>query len=535
MRDIFKGKVYPFLHPDQIEPVPQMEAGSIPTFFLIPYPPPHSLSIWADIITKKKSMPQDALEWWFGPGHLEDVEPVLEKIFAQLADNGIIYLRNKIWYLNTGDQLPAIIHKLKTKQLLITPEGRVKKYVNFFENKHQWAISSNTKSRFTSWFIKSALIVHELDKFRSSLPLHTLLAPEGKNMKAVTGALVIGSRLFGTLPFRELLVLDNEESLSNSDNNDAARFSLTSRLGRYRCATLPPELAEKRFAPFANKVWNASRFVAMHTEKGEEEAVGFHRGSAIDRWFAHLLASKIDEINDLLEQFRVNEALALTHRTFQREFCNWYLELIRPDLDNASTRAMLRFSLLELLKLLYPFLPALSQNIHSLLFQYATPLASQNFPTFDSNMIFPRQFAQVELLKKLIQHTRKAKEETGITRGAVFFVTLYSKSKKERKMLAGLLPYFNTLTGSEETTLSDILPQTPSTIQGEYLNWRIMFTFESDEAQLLVYDRLKKEREAVSQKIKQLETTAPSNKNKQLLQELFKRKENLDKRINDLS
>jgi valyl-tRNA synthetase len=535
VRDIFKGKVYPFLHLDQSESAPQMEAGSIPTFFLIPSPPPQNLSIWADIITKRKSRPQDSLSWWPGLGHFEDVEQVLEKIFAKLTDKGIIYLRNNIWYLKTGDQLPVIAHRLKTKQFMITPEGRLKKYVNFFESRHQWAISSHTKSRFTSWFIKSALIVEELDKFRSALPLHTLLAPEGKNMKAITGALVIGLQLFGDLPFRELLVLDNEESLSNSDSNDAVRFSITSRLGRYRSAALPPELAEKRFVPFANKVWNASRFVAMHTERGEEETVRFHRGSAIDRWFAHLLASKIDEINDLLEQCRVNEALALTHRTFQQEFCNWYLELVRPDLDKASTRAMLRFALLELLKLLFPFLPALSKNIHTILFQEATPLASQNFPTFDSNMIFPRQFAQVELLKKLIQHTRKTKEETGITWETVFFVTLYSKSKKERKMIAGLLPYFNTLTGSEETTLNDILPPETSTIQGEYLNWRIIFTLKSDEARLLVFDRLKKEREAVSQKIEQLETTTPSNKSKQHLQELFKRKENLDRRINDLS
>ncbi len=592
MCDIFEGKVYPFLQQDQIEPGAQIKTGSIPTFFLLPSISPlaktgnyarHCLAIFIDIIVRRKAMQQNTISWWPGNGHqrivLDGLQrtskygEALDNIFLKLAEDGNIYTKENVWLLKVEDQLPMIADKIKTKQYIITPEKKRSNYIFFFESNHQWNISENgnigfslpvhvcpncnhqklstleqsncescdtpifrkNSPKFSLWFAHSALILDVIEKYHKESSFRTLMTNDGEGMKAIAGTLILGIHLIGDVPFREMVVIENECRSDDYKSTDITRLSLSSVPGHYRCGTLPLEEATQKFTGFANKLWNAAKFVFTHTENNGEQQMDFDSGSVIDCWFTHLLTSTVEELNDLMEQFRINEAIILARKMFQNEFCKWYLELIKPELAKASTRATLRFSFQEILKLLNPFLPTICHRINKLLYQSSGPISSHAYPTFNGNMIFPRQYARVELLKKLIKGTRKTREEMGIKPGVGFFVTLYSKSKKERDMIAQLIPSFNKLTGSSKTIVTDQLPKGAKAAKCEYLNWNILLTFGSDSQRLQIQHQLKHQLSHISQTIEKLESRAPSKKTKQTIQELFKRKERLGKLVHDIS
>lgn len=555
MLDNFKGKVYPFLHSDHMEPTYHQSVGSYPALFLFPVPfladayqgiRTTGLEIFADIICRRKLMQGHSLNWWpetQSPENLgnhanktNEYENILGNMFQELLNRQLLYNRDGTWILRVEEQQKLALDKIKNRHFLIIPEKTRASFRRFFERPHFWAVSSGGQSsRYSSWFITSALLLNAIGDSGNKSSFQTLLMIDGLGMKALSGMILLGLQLLGDIPVREIVSLKSSQRAETFHFSDCERFGLSANPGHYRCDTPPMGHCKRLIEPFANKLWNAARFVAIHTEPGEEENVDFTDGNPIDLWFAHLLTNHIERINDLMEQYRVNEALILTRNLFQKDFANWYLQMIKPWLDNSSTRAFLRFFLKEFLLLLHPFLPALCRNIGKRLFNESTIGDNVEYPSFDSNMIFPEKFSRVELLRELIRYTRRLREEIGIGPALEFAVTLYSKSKNERDMLVGLIPSFNQMTGSREAVVAGEFTPGHSMIQGRHANWKLLFTFASAAETTRIRKRLEQELAHISDKIDKLENRAFSPTTKKSLQELFKRKERINTLIDDIS
>ena len=197
---------------------------------------------------------------------------------------------------------------------------------------------------------------------------------------------MMGMHFMGEVPFKKVylhaMVRDEKgEKMSKSKGNvidplelidaygaDALRFTLAAMAAQGRDI----KLAKARVAGyrnFATKLWNAARFVEFN---GAARVAGFDPKSAketLNRWIAHETAKAAGEITEAVTDYRFNDAAAAAYRFVWNVYCDWYVELSKPVLtgpDGAAkdeTRAMAAWALDEILKLLHPFMPFITEEL----------------------------------------------------------------------------------------------------------------------------------------------------------------------------
>jgi valyl-tRNA synthetase len=202
----------------------------------------------------------------------------------------------------------------------------------------------------------------------------------------VARMIMMGLKFMGDVPFRDVylhaLVRDAEgQKMSKSKGNvidplgimdqygtDALRFTLTAMASPGRDVKLSEQRIEG-YRNFANKLWNASRFVLMNVEGRSTDAGPAHRSLA-DRWITTRLNHTIDVVTRDLTDYRFDEAANHLYRFVWHEFCDWYIELAKPRLgpdaperEAAATRATMVATLETILRLMHPFMPFITEEI----------------------------------------------------------------------------------------------------------------------------------------------------------------------------
>ena len=156
-------------------------------------------------------------------------------------------------------------------------------------------------------------------------------------------------------------------SVMDQYGTDALRFTLASMASPSRDIKLAEERIEG-YRNFGNKIWNAARFILMNLD-GPRERVQPKDRSFPDRWILSRLNSSILQVNDSLQQYRFDQASYQMYQFIWHEYCDWYLELIKPTLQQKDslearrTRQTLIESFETLLRLLHPFMPFISEEI----------------------------------------------------------------------------------------------------------------------------------------------------------------------------
>ncbi|MFL6792960.1 MAG: valine--tRNA ligase [Bradyrhizobium sp.] len=149
---------------------------------------------------------------------------------------------------------------------------------------------------------------------------------------------------------------------------DALRFALARGAAHSHDIKLSPQLVETN-RNFATKFWNACRFAEMN---GCAEPVGFDPAQAretLNRWIAHESSRVTREVTEAIEAYRFNDAANAIYRFVWNVYCDWYLELAKPVLlgeegaAKAETRAMIAWARDEILKLLHPFMPFITEEL----------------------------------------------------------------------------------------------------------------------------------------------------------------------------
>jgi valyl-tRNA synthetase len=149
---------------------------------------------------------------------------------------------------------------------------------------------------------------------------------------------------------------------------DALRFTLARAAAQGHDIKLSPQLVENN-RNFATKLWNAARFAEMNDAT---VAPGFDPRLAtetLNKWIAHELAKAADEITTAITDCKFNEAAGAAYRFVWNVYCDWYLELVKPVLTGADgaakteTRAMVAWVRDEVLKLLHPFMPFITEEL----------------------------------------------------------------------------------------------------------------------------------------------------------------------------
>ncbi len=219
----------------------------------------------------------------------------------------------------------------------------------------------------------------------------------------VARMIMMGLKFMGDVPFRDVyihaLVRDAEgQKMSKSKGNvidplhvmeqygtDALRFTLASMSSPGRDLRLAEERIEG-YRNFANKIWNAARFILMHLD-GEREAVPPTQRSFADRWILSRLNAAITTVAAELEQYRFDRAANTLYQFVWHEYCDWYLELIKPVLQEPASaearraRGTLVESFETTLRLLHPFMPYITEEIWHALPHAGVSIVTQPFPT----------------------------------------------------------------------------------------------------------------------------------------------------------
>ncbi|MGH6683344.1 MAG: valine--tRNA ligase, partial [Pseudolabrys sp.] len=204
---------------------------------------------------------------------------------------------------------------------------------------------------------------------------------------------------------------------------DALRFTLARNVAPGHDIRLGPQDVENN-RNFATKLWNAARFVEFN---GAARVEGFDPKSAkeaLNRWIAHETAKAAAEITAAIAEYRFSEAAAAAYRFVWNVYCDWYVELSKPLLtgpDGAAkdeTRAMAAWALDEILKLLHPFMPFITEELWSVTAEQgpkrSSPLALGQWPKLDG-LTDDKAEAEIGWVIDLVTAIRSVRAEMNIT------------------------------------------------------------------------------------------------------------------------
>jgi valyl-tRNA synthetase len=247
----------------------------------------------------------------------------------------------------------------------------------------------------------------------------------------VARMIMFGLKFMSDVPFRDVyihaLVRDAEgQKMSKSKGNvidplhvmeqfgtDALRFTLASMASPGRDLKLAEERIEG-YRNFANKIWNAARFSLMYLE-GPRTSKPLSERSFVDRWIVSRLNSTIHTVASELEAYRFDRAANALYHFIWHEYCDWYLELIKPalqnpaHLDGPATRQTVIETLETTMRLLHPFMPFITEEIWQTIPHDGDSIVIQRYPIADQALEAPdaeRRFALLEHAVSLVRTGR---------------------------------------------------------------------------------------------------------------------------------
>ena len=247
----------------------------------------------------------------------------------------------------------------------------------------------------------------------------------------VARMIMLGLKFMGDVPFRDVyihaLVRDAEgQKMSKSKGNvidplhvmeqfgtDALRFTLASMASPGRDIKLAEERIEG-YRNFANKIWNAARFSLMNLD-GPRTVTAPSERTFPDRWILSRLNQTIHVVTSELEAYRFDRAANALYQFIWHEYCDWYLELIKPTLQNSAnpegpgTRQTLVETLETTMRLLHPFMPFLTEEIWQTIPHQGASIVVQRYPIPEVTWTAPEMDQRFALLEQTIGLVRTSR------------------------------------------------------------------------------------------------------------------------------
>lgn len=239
-----------------------------------------------------------------------------------------------------------------------------------------------------------------------------------------------GKPPFSTVYIHGLIRDEDGQKMSKSKGNtidpveiiekygcDALRFTLAS-LCTYGGQDI--KLSDERFEygrNFANKIWNASRFVLMNlTKTGDDLKPDFANLSATDKWILNELNNTAKLVNENIENYRIGEVASILYEFFWNSYCDWYVELSKVE----KNEAVMVYVLDMTLRLLHPVMPHITEKIWQLIPQNKDTKAIMlsEFPKYNEKFSFPEAKEQMEALFEATRGIRNIRSEFNVIPGA---------------------------------------------------------------------------------------------------------------------
>jgi valyl-tRNA synthetase len=383
------------------------------------------------------------------------------------------------WFVKMAPLAKEALEVVNDGRIRFVPERFVKTYNNWLNNAHDWCISRQLwwGHQIPAWYCDDcghvtvsredavkcekcgSEHIHRdedvLDTWFSSAlwPFETLGWPEKTEDLAyfyptsvlVTGydilffwvarMILSGNEHMKQVPFRTVLfhglIRDSQgRKMSKSLGNgvdpievieqygaDALRFNIITGNSPGNDMRYYPERCEA-MRNFANKIWNASRFVMMNLTIEKNELPD--KLELEDRWILSKLNSLIREVTENLDKFELGVAAQKISDFIWDSYCDWYIELTKPRLNGddeqgkISAQKVLLYVLTEILKLLHPFMPFITEEIWQALPHEGEVLMTQSYPVCSEALAFPEDEARFESIMSAIKAIRARRSEMNV-------------------------------------------------------------------------------------------------------------------------
>jgi len=444
------------------------------------------------------------------------------------------------WFVRVEPLAKEAIRVVEEKKIKFIPPNWAKTYFEWMYNIHDWCISRQLwwGHRIPAWYCQkcehvmvdmeapkkcekcqSVNFVQDEDVldtwFSSALwPFATMGWPEEtEDLKTfyptdlmstgfdiiffwVARMIMMGLKFAGDIPFRYVyingLVRDfKQRKMSKSEGNIIDPLEMIDKYGtdalRFTMAALAIpgmdiSLSEERMAgyrAFANKIWNAARFVLMSI-KGDEFLQKEEELTLADRWIRSRLAKVIEELNGALEDYKFYEAADKIYHFIWHEFCDWYIELVKPSLKekNRTSEAVLVETLDQILRLLHPFIPFITEEIWQNLPSSGESLVTASFPEARQDLINENVESEMEFLQDAIIGIRTIRAENKIPPKQELELWVKVNKEKEKKIIHKNQIYIQTLANVRRIKILDQIPQEKKFLKGVAGSWEIAIPIE---------------------------------------------------------
>ena len=439
------------------------------------------------------------------------------------------------WFVKMDELIKPAVEAVKNNEITLIPERMEKTYFNWTDNIRDWCISRQLwwGHRIPAYYCQKCgeVIVAKTSEapsvcpkcgcdhleqdpdtldtwFSSALwPFSTLGWPEkNKDLEYFypTDVLVTGydiiffwvirmifsgyehmqEKPFKTVLFHGLVRDSQGRKMSKSLGNGIDPLEVIDKYGadalRFTLITGNAPGNDMRFywerveasRNFANKVWNASRFIMMYMDQMAEAGLKFDLKNIdkanledADCWILSRFNTVVKEVTDNMESFELGVAAQKIYDFIYDDLCDWYIEMVKPRFygDNASSKetAMwtLRHVLTGALKLLHPYMPFITEEIFCTLKEAEGTLEENEsimiseWPTFSAEFDFAEKAAAVEMIKEAVKGIRNVRTQMNVPPSRKATVYVVSAEEAVRNTFEGSKVFFATLGGASEVLI----------------------------------------------------------------------------------
>ncbi|MCD8038294.1 MAG: valine--tRNA ligase [Lachnospiraceae bacterium] len=212
---------------------------------------------------------------------------------------------------------------------------------------------------------------------------------------------------------------------------------------------------------FANKVWNASRFIMMNMD-GKEITDATEELEPVDRWILSKLNSLVRDVTDNMESFELGIAVQKIYDFIWDEFCDWYIEMVKPRLynsDNAKSQNAalwtLKTVLIDALKLLHPYMPFITEEIFCTLQSEEESIMISSWPEYMQERNFAEDERNIEIIKEAVRGIRNVRTSMNVAPSKKAHVFVVSGKEDIRATFEEGRLFFASLAYASDVTIQN--------------------------------------------------------------------------------
>ena len=386
-------------------------------------------------------------------------------------------ISRQLWW---GHQIPAYYHKQTGEMVVAKENPDPENYVQDTDCLDTW-FSSGLWPFSTMGFPNA-----ETDDYKKFYPTSVLVTGFDIIFFWVARMITMGLEFTGKAPFSKVyihgLIRDEKgQKMSKSKGNtidpvqiidkygcDALRFTMTS-LCTYGGQDI--KVSDERFEygrNFANKIWNASRFVMMNLEGVDNKAIDKSKLTLVDKWILNQLNETAKIVNENMKEYRIGEIAHTLYDFFRSEYCDWYVEIAKIQLQDpelkANTQRVLRYVLDMSLRMLHPIMPHITEEIWQDIKAISgfgadedvpSALIIANFPKYDEEWAFPKEAEEMNLVFETIKSLRNVRQSFNIPTSATVDVEIRAEGK-EKEIFGEIEAYIHRLAKVNNITYANL-------------------------------------------------------------------------------